>query len=118
IGAEAVKTQQHYQRREPLVRLGEKRGLTYLCCGRIDDIGAAVAIGGCDECRIVCHRGEGQGGHCQPVTVSVTSSPTAPRSADQGSCVPCRVRGEPNAALDTAKQHDELASLHGSGGAT
>src|SRR5262249_60767020 len=54
----------------------------------------------------------------QPVLVSVTSSPTAPRSADQGSCVPCLVRRAPHAALDTAKQHDELASLHGSGGAT
>jgi len=32
-------------------RLNEKRGLTCLCCGRIDDIGAAVAIAGCDECR-------------------------------------------------------------------
>src|SRR5262245_1801710 len=101
-----------------VVRLDEKRGLTCLCCGRIDDIGAAMAIAGCDECRIVCHRGECQGRHCQPVLVSVTSSPTAPRSADQGSCVPCRVRCVPNAALDTAKQHDELASLHGSGGAT
>src|SRR5215470_11129316 len=32
-------------------RLNEKRGLTCLCCGRIDDIGAAVVIAGCDECR-------------------------------------------------------------------
>ena len=34
-----------------VVRLDEKRGLTCLCCGGIDDIRAAVAIAGCDECR-------------------------------------------------------------------
>ena len=34
-----------------VVRLNEKSGLTCLCCGRIDDVGAAVAIAGRDECR-------------------------------------------------------------------
>ncbi len=41
--------------------------------------------------------------------------PIAARSADQRFCVPCRVRGEPDAnPLDTAEQRDELAMFHGS----
>jgi hypothetical protein len=39
--------------------------------------------------------------------------PIAARSADQRFCVPCRVRGEPDAdPLDTAGQRDELATFH------
>ena len=39
--------------------------------------------------------------------------PTAVRNAEERSCVPCRVRGEPDAnPLDTPEQRGELATFY------